>query len=124
MNIIKDYYGNLLDGKVPENRWKKLEKEMQDWIDTNPWVNLGITDEDVEDAISTMNPNKGCGEDFLYPSSLRVESVKTATIQAVKRTLNHPVTIIPSFWKQTRLVLLSKTETEFAEVSNTRPIAV
>lgn len=71
-----------------------------------------------------MDLNKSCGDDFLYPQSLRNEHVKEAVIHSILNVLNSGRTSLPEFWKKTRLVLLSKSDSEYALVSETRPIAV
>ena len=112
--LIKEFYGNLLDGKVPQSKWDEIENEFNSWSTANPHINLGITDDEVRTAIASMDLNKSCGDDFVFPSSLKNEEVKEKVVQCVKRTLNAPATTIPTFWRKTRLVLLSKSETEFA----------
>ena len=99
---------------MPQSKWDEIEKDLATWSNANPHINLGITDEDVSTAIASMDLNKSCGDDFVFPSSLKDEEVKERIIRCIKRTLNAPTTTIPTFWKKTRLVLLSKSETEFA----------
>jgi hypothetical protein len=79
---------------------------------------------DVIEAINSMNLQKSCGSDLMFPNFLYDFNIQKKLVDYIVITLNKPNPKIPEYAKIGRLVLLSKSTKEFAEISNTRPIAI
>jgi DNA polymerase sigma len=76
------------------------------------------------EVVDNLNIRKSCGSDMMYPKILKNQDIKRRIIQSTLELINGTNQVIPEYYKETRLVLLSKDLKDYATVSNTRPISV
>jgi hypothetical protein len=84
------------------------------------WVSF----EEIIEAIDLVNTTKACGTDLTFPEILKLTDVKVHLARYIEDILNQPEIKIPDYMRESRLVLLSKGNSCFAQIQNTRPIAV
>jgi hypothetical protein len=87
---------------------------------TTEWV----TFEEIIEALEMVNTSKACGSDLLFPEILKLTDIKKHVVNYIYDLINKPDIKIPDYMRESRLVLLSKGNSSFAEIQNTRPIAV
>ncbi len=81
-----------------------------------------FTAEDIDNAILACNFSKGLGPDGFDGKLLEDPGIRKKVVDFLVESCNKGT--FPQYMKQGRLVLLSKTVEEIAEVGNTRPIIV
>ena len=85
--------------------------------------NLNVTEQEIQDVISTLNINKACGHDLISHKMLKntVQSVAKPLCLLFNRSLNEG--LYPDNWKIANVTPLFK-KGDKSEVSNYRPVSL
>lgn len=94
-------------------------KEIEDFQVLHPIFQA----EDIHNALDDCNLEKGIGTDLCYGRIFKDRELGSILIDKVLKILNNPKSI-PKYLSEGRLVLLSKNDSSFPKVNDTRPIVV
>lgn len=85
-----------------------------------------IQTEEVNIAMSILGKNKAIGVDYLHDSHLRQDTLKSETIEKLRRTFQQWLSgkAIPKYLKTAKVILLSKEKTQYPSYGAIRPVSI
>lgn len=113
---VRSHYQSLLYNK---NIGEVRINEIEDFETPTHQFNA----EDIHQAIEECNLEKGIGTDQLYGRIFKDKELGGLLIDKVLKIINNPDTL-PQYLSEGRLVLLSKSDSSFPAINDTRPIVV
>lgn len=122
LEIVKEHYEEILWDKDATQKLDELNNQMREFSAFTDEVQ--ISQERIKDALDHLNISKSCGNDMLFPTLFRDPRIQQTVIQFIDDFFKMKAPSLPHYLKTSRLVLLSKDDQNYAQISNTRPIAV
>jgi hypothetical protein len=111
LQMVKDFYGKLYNDPNIRNWFNFIYRLMREDRKTN-WVSF----DEIIEAIELVNTTKACGTDLTFPEILKLTDVKVHLARYIEDILNQQEIKIPDYMRESRLVLLSKGNSCFAQI--------
>jgi hypothetical protein len=122
LEIVKEHYEEILWDQFAVNRLNDLDKQIREFKNIKNEIN--ISKERILNAIHELNSSKSCGNDLLFPTLFKIPLIQNKIADFIDDFFKQEEPSLPDYLKTSRLVLLSKDDQSYAQISNTRPIAV